>query len=380
MKMIVSLAVAMLAVSAAPAAAQIAPASSSPAPDYRQDAAWLCRPGRADACAMPQDVTVVAANGKRKVERFVAAKAPKFDCFYVYPTVSTDPGGNSDMTADPAERQVAAAQAARFTAQCRVFAPLYRQITLTALRQLMTGGASTADRAMAYADVKAAWEEYLARDNNGRGIVLIGHSQGSGVLKELIAREVEGKPAARLMIAAYLAGTNVVDGDLKSTPRCTRATQVGCVVSWVSFRADQPPPVSSRFGQVGGKPAWCANPAALGGGKAVSRAIFTTGGASMSSPERPAWTRDGAAVTTTFVAVPGLISTECVTKDGFGYLAVTTNADPADPRTDTIVGDVVVGGAVLRDWGLHLVDMPVVMGDLVALAGTQAGVWARTKR
>ena len=80
-------------------------------------------------------------------------------------------------------------------------------------------------------------------------------------------------------------------------------------------------------------------------------------------------------MTTPFVKVPGLISAECVNSGGFSYLAVTVNADPKDPRTDTIVGDVVANGTVLKDWGLHLLDMPVAMGNLVELAGTQAAAW-----
>ncbi|MES2755344.1 MAG: DUF3089 domain-containing protein [Pseudomonadota bacterium] len=360
-------------------AALAAQSALAAAPDYKQDATWLCRPGRSDACTVGQDVTTVAANGKRKIEKFVAAKAPKFDCFYVYPTVSTDPGANSDMTADPAENQVVAAQAARFRAQCRVFAPLYRQVTLSALRAGMMTGAPITGRELAYADVKAAWDDYLARDNNGRGVILFGHSQGSGLLKQLIAREIEGKPVASRMIAAYLAGTNVVPGDLKSTPPCTSATQTGCVVAWVSFRSDAPPPANSRFG-TGASPAICVNAASLNGGEATARAIFSTTGVGASSAAMGPWSKDGPAVTTPYVAVPGLISTECVTKGGFGYLNVTVNADPADARTDTIVGDVMVGGQILKDWGLHLVDMPVVMGDLVALAGTQGAAWGKAKR
>ena len=54
---------------------------------------------------------------------------------------------------------------------------------------------------------------------------------------------------------------------------------------------------------------------------------------------------------------------------------MTVNANPADPRTDTIVGDVTVNGAVLKDWGLHLIDMPVEMGNLVELASHQAMSW-----
>ena len=370
---------------AAPAAAQTA--SPAPAPDYAQDAAWLCRPGRADACATNQDVTVVRADGKRSVETFRASAAPRFDCFYVYPTVSLDPTGNSDMTAGAEEQQVAASQAARFTSKCRVFAPLYRQVTITALRAVMTGQPFTGDRAMALADVTQAWNDYLKRDNGGRGVVLIGHSQGSGALKSLIAASIETDPAvSRKIISALLIGTNIavpagsdVGGDFKTMKLCRTRDQFGCVVSYVTFRADAPPPANSRFGKVeqSGMVAACTNPAALGGGKATADAILGARGAGTASAAAGAWTKDGAAVTTNFVKVPGLLSAECIAKDGFDYLAVTVNADPADPRTDTIVGDVVANGSILKDWGLHLIDMPVAMGNLVDLVDRQAAAWGR---
>lgn len=379
----------LLTLALAAAAQAAAPAASpSPAPDYTQDAAWLCRPGRTDACAVNQDVTVVQANGRTKVERFRRASDTAFDCFYVYPTVSADPSPNSDMTAGEEERRVAAAQAARFGAKCRVFAPLYRQVTLTALRQIMTGGTPAVDRGLGLADVYAAWNDYLRRDNKGRGVVLIGHSQGSGVLKELIARYIEGQPAQRNVISAMLLGTNVavptgrvVGGDFKRLPLCTAAGQFGCVISYVTFRADSPPPENSRFGKVAtpGMVAACTNPAALAGGKAVTDAIFTTAGAGMSAAPQPAWAT-GVAPTTPFVKVPGLISAECVQQGGFSYLAVTVNGVPTDPRTDTITGDVVANGAILRDWGLHLLDMPVTMGNLVELADKQAMAWRGVDR
>ena len=356
----------------------------APAPDYTQGAAWLCRPGRADACSANQDVTSVPARGKPKVERFKAAAAPAFDCFYVYPTVSHDATPNSDTVAGPEEQQVATAQAGRFRAKCRVFAPLYRQVTLTALRQVMTGGTPAVDRGLALRDVYEAWNDYLRRDNGGRGVILIGHSQGSGVLKELIARYIEGQPIQRNIIAAYLLGTNLavpqgqaVGGDLKRMPICTREGQFGCVVTYVTFRADAPPPPVSRFGKVPqpGMVAACVNPAALAGGKAVTDAIFSTRGAGEASAVQTSWTAAAPLPTTPFVKVPGLISAECVQQGGFSYLAVTVNKDGADARTDTIVGDVTVNGAVLADWGLHLLDMPVTMGNLVSLAEKQANAW-----
>ena len=380
--------IALILAAVAPQAATAA--SPSPTPDYRDASAWLCRPGSRDACAQDQGATVIAADGTRTAAPFKPATDPKFDCFYVYPTVSTDPTPNSDMTADLAERRVIQFQAARFGSVCRVFAPLYRQITLTALRTVMTGGAVAMDRAMAYDDVKLAWDDYLKRDNDGRGVVLVGHSQGAGLLKQLLAREIEGKPVAARIVSAMLIGTNVavpagkdVGGDLKIMPLCRTADQVGCVVTYVSFRADAPPPANSRFGKVDGAglTAGCTNPAALAGGKAIADAYLSSGGAIASTAAAPGpWTSDGAPVTTPFVKAPGLLSTECVSAGGFTYLAVTTNADASDPRTDSIVGDVTVGPTILKDWGLHLIDMNLAMGDLVTLADRQAKAWRAQRK
>src|SRR5271167_2062213 len=55
--------------------------------DYANPDIWLCRPGRNDACTVPQEATVIAADGKLSNEKFTPAKNPPIDCFYVYPTV-----------------------------------------------------------------------------------------------------------------------------------------------------------------------------------------------------------------------------------------------------------------------------------------------------
>lgn len=366
----------------------LALAAQNDGPDYRNDANWLCRPGRQDACGMDLSATVVAADGKHKLEPFKAASDPKFDCFYVYPTISLDKTPNSDMIPGDEEKRVAQFQVARFAKNCRVFAPVYRQVTLTALRSVIGGGSPAIDREMAFNDVKAAWDDYLAHDNKGRGVVLIGHSQGSLILTRLVATAIDGKPAQKQLVSAMLIGSSVpvptgkdVGGVFPTIPLCRRADQAGCVVTYASFRADSPPPANTRFGK-GDRPgteAGCTNPAALGGGKAVMHAYLNAGGNMMVQGPADAWSKDGAPVTTPFVSVPGLLSAECVKQDGFNYLAVTVNADPADPRTDTIAGDVKVGSTILKDWGLHLIDMNLAQGDLVDLTARQYAAWARKR-
>src|SRR4029453_15416396 len=168
--------------------------------DYAQGENWLCRPGRKDACAIDLTTTVIAANGKLTRETWAENPKAPIDCFYVYPTVSNDTTPNSDMIAGPEEMNVIRAQFARFGSQCRLFAPLYRQVTLSALRAVLAGRPVAVDRRLTYNDVLDAWNYYLQHDNQGRGVVLIGHSQGSFVLTELIKREIAGKPIQNKLI------------------------------------------------------------------------------------------------------------------------------------------------------------------------------------
>ena len=382
---------ALLALIAAPALAQPSPYA---APDYRNTASWLCRPdvgklGQADPCSGDVSVSRVAADAVVTLDMLPAATKPAIDCFYVYPTVSTDPTPNSDMIADPAETNVAQVQAAPFRQACRVFAPLYRQVTLATLRDRMMGKPVTADPTLGYKDVSAAFADYMKHDNKGRGVVLIGHSQGSGVLKTLIQNEIEGKLVASQVIAAYLAGTNIlvptgkdVGGDFKSTPLCRTPTQTGCAVAWVTFRDTMAVPPASRFGRPpttapAGMAAACTNPAALAGGRVTVRPLMVNrAGIVDNGAPAPKWAK-GRNIYTPFVALPGLLSAECMARDDANVLSVGINADAADPRTDTINGDVVTGGQVVEAWGLHLIDMQVVMEDLVDLAKTQGAVWLR---
>lgn len=368
------------------AACAQAPAASVAPNDYGDKANWLCLPGRADACAVDQTTTIVQASGKTSTETFKAAANPGYDCFYVYPTVSTDPGGNSDMTIDDAERRVVEQQLARFAGACRIFAPMYRQVTLAALRAVMMGQPSPGNGVLAYGDVRDAWRWYLANENKGRGVVLIGHSQGSRMLLDLLKNEIDGKLPQAKLISAYVLGMNTpVDagGKFGSIPLCTKADQAGCLVTYVSFRETAPPPANSRFGKTDaeGRRAGCVNPAALLAGKAstdeaVLHSYLSSKGFGAVSGQPPKPFAKDLTVTTPFVALPGLISARCVSEGDFTYLSVKVNGDPADPRTDEITGDVVVAGNVLKDWGLHLIDVNLEMGDLVALVDRQAKAYA----
>jgi hypothetical protein len=371
--------------------AQNQPPSGQPKNDYSDGKTWLCRPGRQDACTVDLTTTVVAANGKLTQEKFKANPKAPIDCFYVYPTVSNDQTPNSDMNAGPEEMSVIKQQFARFASECRVYAPLYRQVTLTALRAGIAGKPMTVDRALGYNDVVDAWKYYLEHDNQGRGVVLIGHSQGSGVLTQLIRNEIDGKPVQEKVISALLLGTSLavpkgkdVGGAFQHLPLCHTASQTGCVIAYASFRANVPPPSNSRFGRVANKEqvAACVNPAAPGGGSGALHAYLASRGSLVSSSAEPKpWVTPAQPISTPFVSLPGLLTAECVSNDKGSYLAITVHGDPADPRTDDIAGDVVTNGQVQADWGLHLIDANVAMGNLVGIVGQQAKAYvAKAKK
>jgi hypothetical protein len=372
-------AAAALGLITAPAGAQTQAAAPA-AIDYGQEASWLCLPGRADACGTPLATTALNANGYGSNGQSVPDKAAKIDCFYVYPTVSRDAGFNSDMAPGPEEQAVALVQFARFSTVCRPYAPLYRQLTLAGLAAVFSGQPRSGDWGLAYGDVLAAWRHFLKHRNQGRPFVLVGHSQGTLHLTKLLAEEIEGKPEAKRMLSAILLGGAVevpvgkaVGGSFKQTPLCTRAKQKGCVISYVSFRAEAPPPEKSWFGRAAtpGMTVACTNPAALKGGSAKLDSYWFT--AAPPAPGAPAiaWSSQGAPPTP-FLRTEGLVSASCVNRGNVGYLAVTTNADPADARTDRIPGDVYVMGKLQPGWGLHLADVNLALGDLVRIVGEQA--------
>lgn len=366
----------------APAAA---PAQAEPAKpnDYADAKAWLCRPGAKDACDIDLSTTIVAADGTLAREAFKPNPSAAVDCFYVYPTISTDQAPNSDMTADPAEINVIKQQAARFNTVCKVYAPLYRQVTLVGLTRLLRGGGDPLTffgAGVQYDDVRDAWKHYLEHDNKGRGVVIVGHSQGAYILERLIQNEIDGKPIQSKVVSALILGATLpvpkgkdVGGVFKTMPLCHAATQNGCVINFSSFRSTVPPSATTFFGKAA-DPAMsgsCTNPAALAGGAANLHAYLdTTGQTITSKPATKPWA-EGKTVDTPWVSVPGLLTGKCVTKDDTTYLEITVNGNPSDPRVDEITGDIGPAANPSAQWGLHLIDVNLTMGDLLDVVAQQ---------
>lgn len=290
----------------------------------------------------------------------------------MYPTISADKGANSDLVPGPEEKTVIANQFARFGKVCRLFAPVYRQVPLAGIG-FSSGGATTTTvpgakppREVAYGDVLDAWKQYLANDNKGRPVVLVGHSQGAGHLTRLIKEEIDTNDAVRSqLVSAMLIGGGVpqpgTPGAFTNVPPCQKKSAsakvpTGCIVSYASFLASEPPPEGSYFGQTrdGGR-IICTNPSTLDADAGPLDSYF---------PTRKALGTAGAEVGTPFVRYEGLYTGTCVS-DARDWLSVTNTAQPGDARPAD------VGGRISPVWGLHLVDMNLAMGNLVDLAGQQ---------
>jgi hypothetical protein len=226
---------------------------------------------------------------------------------------------------------------------------------------------------VAYGDVRSAFRNFLGR-TRGRPFVLVGHSQGSVMLQQLITREIEGKPIASRMLRAIIPGYNVyvpqgalVGGTFKSTPLCSAPAQTGCVMSWVSFRENNVPPDGALFGWASepGMTVACTNPARPGSRAWERLDSYWSARSSLPVPGGPIrWSSEGPPPTP-WLRTDGLVSARCVNAGQRGYLSVRTNADPRDKRTDRIGGEVAVLGMFLPGWGMHLADMAIAQGDLI---------------
>jgi Protein of unknown function (DUF3089) len=357
----------------------------------RSHGAWLCYPHKSpDPCTSSRTATVVSYAGEtrsERVERQGRTKKPPIDCFYVYPTVSEQNSINANLQVEANETDVAIAQASRFSQVCRVFAPMYQQLTLKAIEEppgTVTGG----DELTAYEGVVGAFEEYLNRANKGRGFVLIGHSQGALMLETLIKFVIDPNPALRKqLVSAILLGGNVlvpeggtVGGSFQNVPSCQSQTQTGCVIAYSSFAKE--PPLNAFFGRPGssllesgamteGMEVLCVNPALTTQNGAVGELLpyAPTG----RTPGKLGEGIEPPLASTPWVEELGLVTGQCKHENGATWLQVSpAPGESAGVLAEREARHELVAETKGPQWGLHLVDVNVALGNLVQTVAMQA--------
>ena len=335
------------------------PATSPAAMGAAGSTVWICRPDATpNPCTKDLDATVATSAGTTKAA-FVAPAAPPADCFYVYPTVSQAPGNNAPRATAPDIESAVHAQAGLFSGVCRLFVPVYRQVTLRALAAGQYTDPTV--QAIAYGDVRDAWHDYLAHDNGGRPVVLIGHSQGAMLLTRLIAAEIDPVAGVRAhLLSAILLGGNVTaragadsGGSFTHIPACGRPGQTGCVIAYSSFATA--PPSFALFGRATqpGQSVLCTDPTLLAGSAGLAHPYVPTDRVTGGPAALPG---------TGFVAYPAQLRVSCRTGGGATWLQVTPVPGAVLPAFDESLGPV---------WGLHVADVTLALGDLVKAVGRQ---------
>jgi hypothetical protein len=335
---------------------------------------WLCQPGMSDdPCTQSQATTVDTAAGATSVVTPEPATSSGFDCFYVYGTASTETSVNADLKVQPAETDAAVAGASPFSPLCKVYAPIYRQVTVSDLEAHPNLDFGAAETVTAYDSIRSGFEDFLAHYSDGRPFVVIGDSQGAAMLDMLLARIVDDNAALRArLVAAIILGGNVevppgtlVGGTFKHIPLCSRDGQDGCVIAYSSFPST--PPADSLFGRPGqgvslqstqtqksGLQVACVNPAALSsGGPAALDSVFPTEGK----------------ISTPWVAFPDRYTARCEDTDGASWLDVTPLGGSGDQRPLPATEDL---GPL---YGYHVYDQPLAQGNLITDVTAAEHTW-----
>lgn len=204
-----------------------APDAAPPAPDYARSEAWLALPGRGGLeRSTPEGLFSVAE-----------ADAPA-DVFFIHPTTTSArdvwnaPWDASDDAA-PLNPAVLLGQASVFNGCCRIYAPRYRQATLPALSK------SQQAVDLAYADIAAAFRQFISSRNDGRPFILASHSQGTLHAIRLLQAEILGTPLQSRLVVAYLIGGYAPDAFPEiGLPICDAPDQTGCVLAWNAAKPD----------------------------------------------------------------------------------------------------------------------------------------------
>jgi hypothetical protein len=326
---------------------------------------WLCRPGHSpDPCAQSRTATSVTASGAMSsFSTTPTAHAKKFDCFYVYPTVSTEPSLNSDLSIQPEETQIAGGQVSQFSTVCNVWAPMYRQGTQSALSdgEIFTPQVI----ATAYDSLLAAWKDYLAHDNHGRPVVFIGHSQGAAMLIKLLRTQVDPSPKLRKrLVSAIILGGNVqvptgrdVGGSFRHIPTCSSPSQTGCVIAYSSFPSE--PGSDAVVGRPGqGVSVLSGQTATAGQQVACVNPVTFSSSVGDLVPIYPTVVHEVRGVSTPWITFPDLYSAQCMQNGGAAWLQIDRLVAPPRDLRPAVTDEGPM-------WGYHLDDVNLALGNLV---------------
>ncbi|RLD21329.1 MAG: DUF3089 domain-containing protein [Bacteroidetes bacterium] len=205
------------------------PDAVPPTPDYSDESSWAALPGRLDSADLLPSGDMV--------DRQMTADV---DVFFLHPTTYIGKKGDKMWNADVdneklnvrTDKSSIKYQATIFNGVGRVYAPRYRQAHLEAFYTKKKKADAAKALAVAYEDVKAAFEYYMDHYNEGRPIVIACHSQGTLHAAKLMKEYFDGGELKDKLVAAYLIGMPVKGDFFTEIPACETPEQTGCYCTW----------------------------------------------------------------------------------------------------------------------------------------------------
>lgn len=172
---------------------------------------------------------------------FEADKDKDVDVFLICPTVDTRSETNSFDLNDKLKKNFIYAldlERGIYEDTGRLFAPYYRQMSMNAYK--LDEQERALAQEIAYKDISEAFRWYLDNENNGRGLILAGFSQGGQMCLELLkeyygGESMEAQALRSNLIAVYAIGWSVTEKMTAEYPQIIPAqgkTDTGVVVSF----------------------------------------------------------------------------------------------------------------------------------------------------
>lgn len=214
------------------------------APDYSKTENWAALPTTKDQADRTPDASLLDLQATAEA-----------DVFWLHPTTYTKKRGNTQWNGSVDDAALNKKtddgtilnQASIFNGAGKIYAPRYRQAHIQAYYTKNKKSAKQAF-ALAYADVKSAFEYYLKEYNpidpstgKRRPIIIAAHSQGTNHATQLMKEYFDGKELQKDLVVAYLVGMPIQKDTFQNIKVCETPTETNCFCSWRTWKYGHTP-------------------------------------------------------------------------------------------------------------------------------------------